>query len=593
MNQETRQCQNCKKDFVIEPDDFTFYEKIKVPAPTFCFFCRVVRRMSFRNERTLYKRQCDVPGHDEQLISIFSKDKKQRVFDQKAWWGDSWDGTSYGRDYDFSVPFFTQLQKLWAEVPDVALMNINSVNSEYCSITEGNKNCYLVIGGDFNENCMYSTYVFRSKECLDTYWVNDSQLNYETVDCISSTSLMYSRYCESCYNSAFLFNCRNCHDCIGCVNLKNASYSIFNQQYTKEEYEKKKKEFDMSSAAKVEEFRAKFEEFAVRFPRKFAHIVRAANSTGDNLDGTKNCRECFDVLEGGENCSNVWLAYSKISDCHDVDRAGLNTELVYETSTVYPGSGVYFSRFAFTSRDIFYSYNVHNCDHLFGCVGLRDKHYCIFNKQYTKEEYEELVPKIIEHMSAMPYVDRVGRVYKYGEFFPTEISPFAYNETVAQELLPLTKEEALKNGITWKDPEEKNYVATKTAANLPDRIDSVDDAILNDVIECAHKGECNDLCTRAFKLVPEELAFYKKLGIPLPRLCPNCRHYRRLRQRNPIKLWHRKCQCSGVASENGVYKNTAKHSHGDGPCSNEFETSYSPDRPEIVYCEQCYQQEVA
>ena len=592
MNQETRQCQNCKKDFVIEPEDFEFYEKVKVPPPTFCFFCRVVRRMSFRNERTLYKRQCDVPGHNEQLISIFSKDNKQRVFDQKTWWSDSWDGIIYGREVDFSVPFFTQFQKLWAEVPDIALMNINAVNSEYCSITEGNKNCYLVIGGDFNENCMYSTYVFRSKECLDTYWVNDSQLNYETVDCVSSTGLMYSRYCEGCYNSAFLFNCRNCHDCIACVNLKNQSYCIFNVQYSKEEYETKKKELDMQSATKVEELRAKFDEHVLRYPRKFAHIVRANNSTGDNLDGTKNCRECFDVLSGGEDCAHVWLAYSKISDCFDVDRAGLNTELAYETSTVYPGNGVYFSRFAFTSRDIFYSYNVHNCDHLFGCVGLRDKHYCILNKQYSKEEYEALLPRLIAHMNEMPYTDHGGRVYKYGEFFPSEISPFGHNETVAQELLPITREEALEKGIVWKDPEEKNYVPTKTAANLPDRIEQVEDTILSDVIECAHKGECSDLCTRAFRLIPEELAFYRRMGIPLPRLCPNCRHYRRLYQRNPIKLWNRKCMCSGKTSDNGAYVNTANHSHGTGKCANEFKTSYAPDKKEIVYCEECYQQEV-
>jgi hypothetical protein len=364
-------------------------------------------------------------------------------------------------------------------------------------------------------------------------------------------------------------------------------------QYTKEEYEKKKKDFDIKSFARVEELRARFGEHVLRFPRKFAHIVRAVNSTGDNLDGTKNCKECFDMLGGGEDCSQVWLAYSKVDDSHDTDRAGLNAERAYETSTVYPGNGAYFSRFVFTSRDIFYSYNVHNCDHLFGCVGLRDKHYCILNKQYTKEEYEVLVPKIIDHMSAMPYIDRGRRVYKYGEFFPPDISPFAYNETVAQELAPLTREEALKNGIAWKDPEEKNYIPTKTAAKLPDRIDGVEDEILNDVIECAHKGVCNDLCTHAFRLIPEEFAFYKRMGIPLPRLCPNCRHYRRLRQRNPIKLWKRKCMCAGKTSDNGIYSNTATHSHRIEKCNNEFETSYAPDRPEIVYCEQCYQQEVA
>jgi len=42
---ETKNCQNCKKDFTIEQDDFSFYEKIKVPPPTFCPECRYKRRI--------------------------------------------------------------------------------------------------------------------------------------------------------------------------------------------------------------------------------------------------------------------------------------------------------------------------------------------------------------------------------------------------------------------------------------------------------------------------------------------------------------------------------------------------------------------
>ena len=83
------------------------------------------------------------------------------------------------------------------------------------------------------------------------------------------------------------------------------------------------------------------------------------------------------------------------------------------------------------------------------------------------------------------------------------------------------------------------------------------------------------------------------MNLPLPRLCPNCRHYQRIKQRNPLKLWKRQCQCAGQKSENGIYQNTIKHSHENQPCPNEFETSYSPDRKEIVYCEKCYQAEVA
>ncbi len=592
MNTETRTCQNCKQPFVIEPDDFAFYERLEIPPPTWCFMCRVVRRMCFRNERTLYKRRCDALGHNEELISIFSPGNTQRVYDHAAWWGDGWDPLTYGRGIDFSRPFLEQVKELWKEVPDVALMNINPVNSEYCSITEGNKNCYLVFGGDFNENTSYSTYAFNSKECMDTYWVSKSEYNYETVDCISCVRLLWSRYCEGCYDSAFLFNCRNCHDCFGCSNLSNQSFQIFNAQYSKDGYFEKLKEFDFSDHRKLSEIKEQFNTHKLGYPCRFAHIIHSTNSTGDNLEDSKNCRQCFDIFGGGEDCARVWLAYSKIKDILDCDRVGLNTELAVDCSTLYPGSKIYFSRFIFEAHDIHYSYNIHNAAYLFGCVGVRGKQYCILNKQYTKEEYEVLVPKIREHMNAMPYADVKGRVYKYGEFFPPEFSPFAYNETVAQELVTLTEEEVRERGYVWRKVEERNYSVTMKPDTIPSSISEVSDSILTEVIGCEHEGACAEQCATAFRITPSELAFYRKMKIPLPHLCPSCRHFQRVKQRNPLILWERSCECAGGFSGKGNYKNAVAHSHGVEKCPNKFQTTYSPDRPEIVYCESCYQAEV-
>ena len=59
MSSEKKICQNCRGEFTLEPDDFSFYEKIKVPPPTFCFDCRLQRKLAFVNERTLFKRKCD------------------------------------------------------------------------------------------------------------------------------------------------------------------------------------------------------------------------------------------------------------------------------------------------------------------------------------------------------------------------------------------------------------------------------------------------------------------------------------------------------------------------------------------------------
>ena len=235
----------------------------------------------------------------------------------------------------------------------------------------------------------------------------------------------------------------------------------------------------------------------------------------------------------------------------------------------------------FHNQDSQYNEECHDSVNIFGCEGLRKKSYCILNKQYTKEEYEELLPKIIEQMTTMPFIDVKGLVYKYGEFFPSDLSPFAYNESIAQEYFPLDKNEALKHGYLWEDGEARNYKIDIENEAIPDIIEDVTEDIVNKVIACEHMGKCREQCTEAFKITGEEFKFYKRMSLPLPRLCPNCRHYQRLKLRNPLKLWSRKCVCK---KEN--------HFHGADKCEVEFKTSYSPDRPEIIYCEKCYQQEI-
>src|SRR3989344_9218633 len=104
MNSETKICQNCKNSFVIEPEDFLFYEKIKVPPPTWCPECRLKRRLIWRNEVIFYRRKCDATG--KEIFSMFAPEAPVRAYDRDYWWSDKWDATEYGRDYDFSRPFF-------------------------------------------------------------------------------------------------------------------------------------------------------------------------------------------------------------------------------------------------------------------------------------------------------------------------------------------------------------------------------------------------------------------------------------------------------------------------------------------------------
>jgi len=592
MNSETKQCQNCRKDFVIEPDDFAFYEKMKVPPPTWCSNCQFMRRLSFRNERALYKRKESKEGKD--VISMFSPDKSVKIYAHNYWWSDKWDPLSYGKYYDFKKPFFAQLGQLIKEVPWPNLFSFNNVDSDYCNITTNNKNCYLVFGGDFNEDCAYSKFNFYSKHVYDVFWVDKSELCYENVDTENNHKVFFSQYTRDSSDSWFIYNGVNLNNCLGCVDLRNKSYCIFNQQYTKEEYFKKFQEFDLGSYAKLQEFKEKFSDFKLKFPHRFARIIKSPGSTGDNLQNAKNAVNCFDIGGESEDMKNVFIAGWGLKDARNTDHAGHKSELIYDSLATFSNcSRVRFSFMTSSSHDITYCLNCRSSNNLFACVGLNNKSYCILNKQYTKESFDELMTKIIAHMGQIPYIDKMGRTYKYGEFFPVELSIFAYNETIAQEFFPLTKEQAIDQGYQWKDPEERVYKIDIKSEDLADHIKDVTDDILGKVIGCAHKSKCKHQCSAAFKVISAELQFYRKMNLPLPRLCPNCRHYERAAKRNPLKLWRRSCQCAGAKSENKIYQNTAKHAHGEEKCKNEFETSYAPDRPEIVYCEKCYQQEIA
>jgi len=588
MKSKTKQCQNCKAKFTIEPEDFEFYKKIDVPEPTWCPDCRLQRRMIWRNETNLYKRKCDFSG--KEIFSALNSNSPVKVYDQKIWYSDKWDPMEYGRDYDFNKTFLKQFKELTRKVPWPSRLVIDIVNSDYSMNASFLKDCYLLFDATKSENCSYGVSFSDIKDSFDGYSLVKCEICYQGFFLANCYKSFYSSHCDGCQEVIFCHNCVNCSNCFGCTNLRHKKYHIFNKPYTKQEYEQKLKEYNLGSFKSIQEIKQKVQDFYFKLPVKFMHGYRNNDVSGEYIDNSKNVKKSY-FVKGSENlkyCHSIWF---NTQDCYDYFCWGNNARLIYEGSVV--GFGVSQIKFCFAiweGSDMEYSINSINTHNLFGCVGLRHKQYCILNKQYTKEEYNKLIPKIKQHMNDMPYIDKKGRVYKYGEFFPTELSPFAYNETLAQEYFPLTKEQASKKGYTWYDKLKPEYKATIKANQLPDNIKDVDDSILKEVIECSSS---NCAGSTVYRIIPTELKFYQKQNIPLPRLCPDCRHRERIKQRNPLKLWHRKCQCAGHQSDNKIYKNTIEHPHHkDKHCPNEFETSYSPDRKEIVYCEKCYNKEV-
>jgi hypothetical protein len=504
------QCKNCQQTFQTTPEDLALYKKLDVTKPTHCHDCRQQRRLAWRNERWMYKRKCDFSGKD--VISMYPPDSPHKVYDSEIWWSDKWDGTEYGREFDFSRPFFEQFREVQLKVPRAALINKKSENSAYTNHASDNKNCYMS-GCIFNsEDCLYSDWILTSRDCIDcSYLVENNELCYETYYAWNSYKAFYCDFIRECSDCWFCSDCFGCKNCFMCWNLRNKEYCIRNEQLTKEEYEKALKTKNIKELRK-EYIKAK-NSLAIR---PATYEVKTENSIGDLLFGSKNVYFAFDSINV-EDARYVYDAVD-VKDSMDIYHVGWS-ELIYEAHAVVNANFCRFCHFTYDVSDLTYCDCTQNCKNLFGCSNLVRKEYCILNKQYTREEYEALVPKIIAHMK---------RTGEWGEFFPINFSPYAYNQSRVMEYYPLTKEQALAKEYKWSDLPEKSK---KTLAPIK-----------------------------------QELAFYKKHGLPIPTKHPDERYWDRINQRVPRTLWQRPCP----------------------KCKKETWSSIDPDSPANMLCRNCY-----
>ncbi len=586
MNSKTQQCQNCRSSFEITDDDLGFYQKMDVPAPDLCPTCRSRERCAFRNESILHRRKCDLMGKD--VISIYSAGSSFKVYDQDVWWSDAWDSLEYGREFDFGQPFFKQYQELMHSVPRLSIVNRNSENSDYCNYSNQNKNCYLCFGGHENENCAYSWYNWKDKDSLDCLSVIKSQLTYNSNYGNDLYNCAFLEYSFDCVDCNFGYDLVGCQNCFLCANLRRKQYCFRNQPLTKEAYAAKIREIWNGSYRQLQQNLAEFRGMKLQSLHPPTYQKNCSSCQGGDIMYSKNIIHGFDG-EYSEDSKYVYPKFTQVFNCMDTNKMGYDrSDYCYMTIGCAGLNNCRFCDTCWGNHDLTYCNLCFSSCNLFGCIGLGKKNYCILSWQYSQEEYHELMPRIVTHMKQMR---------EWGRYFPPSLSAFAYNETTAQEYYPLGRSGAVQLGYTWQEPDTRDYKPTLEPENLPDNIRAVPDTICSEIVACENHGRTGR-CTTAFRITPQEIALYRRMNLPLPRLCSNCRHQERLEQRNPLQLWHRRCACGAARSDeqramSEGYQNSTQHFHGDKPCPNEFETSYAPERPEIVYCESCYNSEVA
>ena len=539
----SNQCKQCSSSFEISDEDLKFYDRVSpviagkkflMPPPTLCPDCRNQRRQTFRNDRVFYSRKCDLSA--KQFVSTYAPGKSYKIYHPDAWYGDKWDAMDYARDFDFSRTFFEQMDELMKDVPRLGIDIVNCENSYYCNFCGDDKNCYLDIAGEANEDCYFNLFVKHSTNTVDCTFVYNSELCYECINCYDCYNVQNSMYCENCSDCYFCYDLKGCTNCLFSYGLRNKQYFIFNEQKTKAEYEDYVSKLFMGSYQQ----RQKLQEGWTKFKLDNAifrgnYFLNCENCSGNDIKNSKNTHYSFNAL----NCEDCKYLYDVLDakDCRDLNYSLYKPELSYELISSLNMVKCAFSMASHYNNEVYYSELMNHCSNCFACSGLTHKQYCIFNKQYTKEEYEEVLPRIIEHMK---------KTGEWGEFFPSSISAFEYEETVANEYYPQKERVAV--------------MADKSSTyNVPDAIVDVSDDIVSEVL-------VDEVSGKPYKIIEQELRFYRKNNIPVPRRSPDQRHFDRIALRTPRRLFARKCDKCAVSLQS-PYKDGAK---------------------EKVYCDKCY-----
>lgn len=532
---QTLICRITKKSFGISDKEIAFCERLNMPLPTLSPEERLRLLLATRNEWKLYRRKCDATG--KEIISVYPPDSGFKVYNNETWWEDSWNALEYGRDFDFSHGFFEQFAELQKAVPREGTSIFNCENCDYNLHIRQSRNCFLNSLVAKCEDIHYSYWMSNDKDVIDCDYTNDSTLCYWCTDvnnCYNCVVLQESNDCNDCF---FSYQLRGCHNCIFCNNLINKEFHVFNKPVGKGEFEMMKTKILDGSASSWHEAYQDFLKLRKEAIHQGVHTLKCENCTGDHIYNCKSCANCFDSFES-EDCFNS-ISLSDSKDVYNAYSAGWQRcEVVYNCCVSRTSTNIAFCTYTWFSANLRYCDSCVSCQDCFGCIGLRHKQYCILNKQYDKPSFDRLKMTIIEHMK---------KTGEYGEFFPPALSPYAYNETAADEFFPLAKEEAQKRGWRWREEE----------------ISSIKDNITNEILACAQ-------CGKNYKIIPQELKFYRNIRLPLPRECPSCRHAERMALRNLPHLWGRKCS----------------------KCGNTIKTTYAPERPETIYCEQCYLQTI-
>ena len=401
----------------------------------------------------------------------------------------------------------------------------NCDNVDYADVVFDSKNVYMGYFVVFDcedvlytfvarENCkrvFNSVMVFKNSENI--YWSNG------VVECFN---IFYSKYVYNCSDIWFSTNVQGCHHCILCDGLENASYCIRNEQYTKEDYEIEKAKFLTQ--------KGQFEEWFDALSHQ-ARSFWCSEVDGGFLIDCENVQDGY-FSYNIRNAHNIMFQWGEKmnEEVYDMFIGGaLYGTHMYANQGMWGSEHAYFCHIGVHNSNVFYCMTMDTCSYCFGCIGLRNKQYCILNKQYTKEVWHRLVDQIFASME---------QEWTFWQFFPGWMCPYYFNDTCSVLIDDsLSKQEVEAAWYLWREEEIKvdipewmevvevselgEYEGNKSpqppfikggddASSWGDgQIWWIDPAILKKVIR--------DEEGNVYRVIKMEYDFLMKYGLPLPR----------------------------------------------------------------------------
>lgn len=497
-------CRISGQSFEVSELEQQIRAKLKAPQPDKLPVYIFQELASFWQHFALYTRKCDATG--EEIISVYDSECPYPV-----WKRDYWIKNAKPPEGDFQPdkPFSEQLWNLFQHCPIPHNIGTGNENCDYTDDWWYSKNCYLSHSGLRCEDLNYCFRIVGSKDCMYCVFCMNCELCYDLIYSNNCYNVTYALYSDNCRDSAFLFDCQNCSDCLFSWNLRNKQYCIFNKQYTKETYEQEKSKLNLGSRKVYEEMKNKFRQMMqTKAWWKATQIVKSENVTGNYLEETKDLSNCF-LTEKAQDCANVIRNY-ELKDCLNCVSV-LSSELVYySTLTQDHCYDVQFCCDMVNSKFTEYSAHCLNVEYCFGCCGLVNRKYCIFNRQYSPAEYTQRVAEIKLHM------EREGVA---NQFFPKHFAAHPYEDSLAAVYWPLTREVQEKEGWRLKNALERRNEGYKTAEDIPDDAASVTEQITREIF-------WDQIAMKPFQMTKRDIILCQRLHVPLP----NNHYIRRIKE---------------------------------------------------------------